>query len=61
MALLRRLPRRHPSLQHTQAIATFQHHVQHVYNKDGVKETIDTLLAGNDGDIWEASLNNEFG
>jgi hypothetical protein len=51
----------HQSLQHIQALATFQHHICHIYNEHGVKETIDTLLAGTNGDIWDASLNNEFG
>jgi hypothetical protein len=58
---LRRSPRQHASLQHAQAIATFQHHICHIYNKEGIKETLDTLLAGPDGDIWGSSLNNEFG
>jgi hypothetical protein len=60
-ANLRRSPRQHPSLQHSQAIATFRHHVCHIYNKEGIKQTIDTLLAGPDGAIWDGSLGNEFG
>jgi hypothetical protein len=58
---LRRSPRHHQLAQHTPVLTTFQHHVQHTYNKDGVKETIDTLLAGPNGAIWAGSLNNEFG
>jgi hypothetical protein len=34
------------SLQHLQAVATFRHLANHIYNDKGKKETMDTLLAG---------------
>jgi hypothetical protein len=51
-----------PSLQHIQeAVQTFHHHVNHIYNDQGKKETIDTLLAGKDGMMWTNALCNEYG
>jgi hypothetical protein len=50
-----------PSLQHMHAIQTFQHNVNHIYNDQGKKETIDTLLAGNNGPTWTNALCNEYG
>jgi hypothetical protein len=50
-----------PSLQHMHAIQTFHHHVNHIYNDQGKKETIDTLLAGNVGPTWTNALCNEYG
>jgi hypothetical protein len=50
-----------PSLQHIQAIQTFKHNVNHIYNEHGKKETLDTLLNGKDSAIWMNSLANEFG
>jgi hypothetical protein len=49
------------SLQHLQAIQTFHHNVNHIYNDQGKKENIDTLLAGKNGTTWENSLCNEYG
>jgi hypothetical protein len=43
------------------AIQSFQHNVNHIYNDQGKKETIDTLLAGNDGPTWTNALCNEYG
>jgi hypothetical protein len=43
------------------AIQAFQHNVNHIYNEQGKKETIDTLLAGNDGPTWTNALCNEYG
>jgi hypothetical protein len=44
------------------AIQTFHHHVNHIYNDQGKKETIDTLLhlAGNDDPTWTNALCNEY-
>ena len=51
-----------PSLQHIQAVQTFHHHVNNIYNDQGKKETIDTLLAGKDGLMWTNVLcKNEYG
>jgi hypothetical protein len=50
-----------PSLQHMHAIQIFQHNVNHIYNEQGKKETIDTLLVGNDGLTWTNALCNEYG
>jgi hypothetical protein len=49
------------SLQHIQALQTFQLHAHHIFNEHGVKETINTLLHGKDGKIWNTSLNNKSG
>jgi hypothetical protein len=49
------------SLQHVQAYNTFNLQAMHIYNKEGVKQTMDTLLAGPDSSIWTTSLCNEFG
>jgi hypothetical protein len=40
------------SLQHLEAISTFQPHVNHIYNDLGKKETIDTLLSSKDATTW---------
>ena len=37
---------------------TFKAH--HIFHPDGKKETIDTVLNGNDRDIWVWSLSNEW-
>jgi hypothetical protein len=42
-------------------IQNFHHHVNHIYNDQGKKETIDTLLARNDGSTWTNALCNEYG
>jgi hypothetical protein len=49
------------SLQHLQAMNTFHHNVNHIFNSQGKKETIDTHLSGKDGTTWTKSLSNEFG
>ena len=38
-----------------------QPQVNHIYNSQGKKETIDTLLKGADRDIWTQALSNEIG
>ena len=39
-----------------------QHIAKHVYHHDtGTKQTIDTFLAGEDGNIWKQSLSKEIG
>jgi hypothetical protein len=35
--------------------------VNHIYNDQGKRETIDTLLNGANGPTWTQSLCNEFG
>lgn len=50
-----------PSLQHLQAIQTFQPQFNHTCNAQGKKETIDTFLSGKDGATWTTSLSNESG
>jgi hypothetical protein len=50
-----------PSLQHLQAVKTFRPQVNHIYDTNGKKETIDTLLSGTNGATWTTSLSNEFG
>jgi hypothetical protein len=35
--------------------------VMHVYNKQGKRETVDSLIAGPDGKTWTRSLSNELG
>jgi hypothetical protein len=40
---------------------TFHHNVNHIYNDQGKKETINTLLAENDGPTWTNALCNEYG
>ena len=35
--------------------------INHIYTSDGKKETIDSLLKGNNSNIWEQSLSNEWG
>ena len=52
---------REQSLQHAQAIHTFQHRANHVCTEEGKKETIDTLLKGTNGSTWTNSLCNEHG
>jgi hypothetical protein len=49
------------SLQHLEAMRIFQPQICHIYTAEGVKETIDTLLSGTNGKIWDTSLANEFG
>jgi hypothetical protein len=49
------------SLKLLQAIETFRPHVNHIYNTNGKKETINTLLSGTNGATWTTSLSNEFG
>ena len=36
-------------------------HAFHIYNKQGKKETIDTLLMGSDSDTWWNAVGNELG
>ena len=36
-------------------------HAFHIYNKQGEKDTIDTLLFGKDSDTWWKSVGNEIG
>ena len=36
-------------------------HAYHIYNKQGKKETIDTLLMGGDSDTWWKAVGNELG
>ena len=36
-------------------------HAFHIYNKEGGKETIDTLLLGKDSDTWWKAVENELG
>jgi hypothetical protein len=50
------------SLQHAQAVPhCFPLHANHIYNAQGKKETIDTLLNGKDNPIWTTALSNELG
>ena len=35
--------------------------INHIYNEEGKKETIDSLLSGHHKDIWNKSLSNEWG
>ena len=43
------------------AIQAFHHNVNHIYKDQGKKETIDTLLARNDGLTWTNASCNEYG
>ena len=43
------------------ALEMYQHHMAHIYNKYGQRETIETLLNGPMGKIWAKSVSNEFG
>jgi hypothetical protein len=49
------------ALQHAQTLQPFEFHPHHIFDGNGKKETIDTLLAGNDNDIWDRALSNEYG
>jgi hypothetical protein len=46
------------SLQHVQH---FEFHAHHIFNSQGKKETMDSLLAGDDSTIWTQALSNELG
>ncbi len=59
-ALHKNVPREQ-SLQHAQALHTFQYRANHIYTEEGKKETIDTLLNGTNGPTWNNSLCNEYG
>ena len=39
----------------------FQHKVNHIYNEHGKKETMESLLRGENKVLWDRSLSNEFG
>ena len=39
----------------------FQYHANHIYKDNGVKETIDSMLAGPTRHVWVKSLSNEWG
>jgi hypothetical protein len=56
-----RANRREEKLQLLQAIKFFQPVINHIYNDLGKKETIDTLLEGQNGPTWTNSLCNEYG
>ena len=47
--------------QATQHLAQHMHVLNHIYNKAGKKETIDSLLTGTDKARWTKSVSNEFG
>jgi hypothetical protein len=49
------------SLQHAQTLQPFEFHAHHIFDANGKKETIDTLLAGKDKAIWDRALSNEYG
>lgn len=49
-----------PALQHAQTMKFCHLQANHIYNAQGKKETIDTLLSGNDGAIWTTGLLNEL-
>ena len=38
-----------------------QHHINHIYNESGKRETLDTLLKGSQQETWQRSLSNEWG
>jgi hypothetical protein len=46
------------SLQH---VEHFEFHANHIFNSQGKKETIDTLLSGQDSKIWTQALSNKRG
>ena len=54
-------PFRRLQLQSLVANEIFHHNMHHIYNADGKKESIDSLLNGKNKHIWERSLSNEFG
>ena len=61
------VPQSH-SFKHRAATSLLPHHifvnslhVNHIYNSSGVKQSLRTLLKGNDKFIWFRSLSNEFG
>jgi hypothetical protein len=56
-----RANRREEKLQLLQASKCFQPVTNHIYNDLGKKETIDTLLEGQNGPTWTNSLCNECG
>jgi hypothetical protein len=49
------------ALQHVLTIPPFEFHAHHIFDSNGKKETIDTLLAGPANDVWDRALSNEFG
>ena len=44
-----------------QHIFELQPMINHIYNAEGKRETVDTLINGDNGDRWTKSLSNEFG
>ena len=44
-----------------QLFEEYQHQVNHIYNIDGKRQTIDTVCKGPDKDVWNQSLSNEWG
>ena len=39
----------------------FHHKASHIYRQDGKKERIDSLLSGDQKQIWSQGLSNEWG
>ena len=37
------------------------HFINHIYNANGKRETIDSLITGSNKDIWTKSLSNDWG
>ena len=35
--------------------------INHIFKEDGTKETLESLLAGPDKDVWNTALSNEWG
>jgi hypothetical protein len=52
---------RHRATQYLSAQHVFQPTVNHIYNKNGKKETIDSLLRGPNKEVWKKAVSNEFG
>ena len=53
-------PRRH-SANLTPLLDNINHYLNHIYNPDGKRLTMDALLKGPDNKIWSRSLSNEWG
>ena len=51
---------KHLAVHHLQAQQFFQFKINHIYNKDGKKETLDSLILKNPA-IWGKALSNEWG
>jgi hypothetical protein len=43
------------------ALPPFEFHAHHLFDKNGKKETIDTLFAGPARKVWDRALSKEFG